>query len=60
MNPILPVILCIPERQTDRARALANYCWDLDRTDVWVIIMTREEDESFQPLYPQNRFHSLQ
>ena len=57
---MLPVILCVPEHQIDRAHALAHYCWDLDRTDVWVIVMTREEDESFEPLYPENRFHSLQ
>jgi hypothetical protein len=56
----LPVILCVPEHQTDRARALAHYCWELDQTDPWIMIMTREEDELFQPLYPDNRFHSLQ
>jgi hypothetical protein len=56
----LPVVLCVPERQTEKACRLAKYCRDLDRTDVWVIIMTRDDDESFDADYPNNRFHSLQ
>jgi hypothetical protein len=56
----LPVMLCVPERQLDRARRLIKYCWELDRTDVWRIVMTEEEDRSFEPEYPTNRFHSLQ
>lgn len=56
----LPVMLCVPERQISAARRLCNYCFDLDRTDVWLIRMTEEEDRSFEPQYPDNRFHSLQ
>ena len=54
------MILCVPEHQTDRARRLVNHCWELDRTDVRRIVMTEEEDELFEPQYPDNRFHSLQ
>ena len=53
-------MLCVPERQCDKARRLAEYCFDLDGTDVWLIVMTDEEQESFEPEYPSNHFHSLQ
>jgi hypothetical protein len=57
----LPVVLCVPERQVDRARALVDYCsHELNQTEIQVIVMTQEEDESFQAQYPENRFHSLQ
>ena len=54
------VLLCIPEHQVDKARALVDYCKELDSTNVSVVVMTREKDESFQAEYPENRFHSLQ
>ena len=56
----LPVMLCVPERQKERAHRLCQYCYDLDRTDVWVVVMSQEEDELFDVEYPSNRFHSLQ
>jgi hypothetical protein len=59
-EPCLPVVLCIPERQTEQARRLIRYCWDLDRTEIWLIIMTRDDDDSFVAQFPANRFHSLQ
>ena len=56
----LPVVLCVPERQCDQARRLIKYCWELDRTELWLIVMSEEDDASFQAKYPDNRFHSLQ
>ena len=56
----LPIVMAVPEHQTERARALADYCRDLDGTNVRVIVMTREEQELFVPEFPENRFHSLQ
>ena len=56
----LPVVLCVPEHQAERASALVRHCQKLDGTDVRMIVMTREEDELFKAEYPENRFHSLQ
>lgn len=56
----LPPVMAVPEHQLDRARRLANYCWDLDKTDVWIITITAEEDAAFVPQYPENAFHSRQ
>lgn len=59
-NVILPVFLCVPEHQREKAERLIDYCWRLDRTHVRLTVMSREEQESFTPEFPQNRFHSLQ
>lgn len=56
----LPVILCVPEHQVNQALLLRDYCQKLDGTEPRLIVMTREEQESFEAEYPENRFHSLQ
>ena len=57
---MLPPILVVPAHQEKRANALAQYCYDLDKTDIWLMVISEEEDRSFVPLYPKNAFHSRQ
>ena len=56
----LPAFLCVPEHQINQALLLRDYCQDLDGIEPRLIVMTREEQESFEAEYPENRFHSLQ
>jgi hypothetical protein len=56
---IVPVVLCVPERQLPQAQRLALYCLNLDGTKVDLIVIPKWEDEAFVPRYPENP-HSLQ
>jgi hypothetical protein len=53
-------ILAVPEHQERKAHLLREYCYQLDQTEVQLIVMSREEQAAFQAQYPNNRFHSLQ
>ena len=56
---MIPVVV-FPSYQANKARALAEYCRELDGTVLHLIEQTPEDDAKCEVAYPWNRFHCLQ